>query len=401
LKALRTLAVTAAAALVVGATRAPPPAVPRAPEPAPSAPAYPSAAPVPPEIPVALLVDLSTGQHLLAREIHRRFMPASVTKVMTAYTAFTIMGEGRVSPGRRFQISQELEDEWSGEGSSMFLKAGQQPTFGELLLGATTVSGNDASVALALASVGSVQNWIAEMNRNAANLGMRDTHFGSANGFPDEGRTFTTAYDLALLGEAVVTRYPGLYRRYFGHRTLTWSGLTQVNHDPITGRVPGADGMKTGFTSEAGYTFIGSGERDGRRLVMVIAGSPTGTIRDDTARALMEWGFSNFTTDLLTERGVAVGDAMVQDGSARTVALRTARPVRISRPIGSAAVKPQLAIRYQGPLMAPVQEGDQVAVLTVTVDGLPPYEVPLEAAATVEKAGFLQRMVNGIVGFVS
>lgn len=390
------MAATVAAAFLAGAASAPALGAPIAGE---SAPASPSAAPVPPEIPVALLVDLATGQHLFAREIHRRFMPASVTKVMTAYTAFRLMEQGRVSATTPFLISPQLEAEWSGEGSSMFLKAGERPTFGELLLGATTVSGNDASVALALASTGSVRSWIAAMNRNAADLGMRDTHFGSANGFPDQGRTFTTAHDLSLLGEAVVTRYPAFYRRYFGHRTLTWRGLTQANHDPITGRVPGADGMKTGFTNEAGYTFLGSGERNGRRLVMVIAGAPTSNLRNDTARALLEWGFRNFTTTLLAEQGVTVGEARVQDGSARTVPLRTARPVQISRPVGTRGAV-QLAIRYQGPLTAPVHEGDHVAALIITPDGLPPYEVPLEAAASVEQAGFLRRLANGLVGLV-
>ena len=357
-------------------------------------------APVPQDIPVALLVDLSSGQYLFAREPNRRFMPASVTKVMTAYTAFRLIEDGRISTSTPYQISQELEDEWSGEGSSMFLKAGERPTFGELLLGATTVSGNDASVALALATTGSLESWTALMNRNAAELRMRNTHFGSANGFPDEGRTFTTAHDLALLGEALVTRYPGLYRRYFGHPGLTWRGITQANHDPVTGRVPGADGMKTGFTAEAGFTFIGSAERRGRRLIMVLAGAPTSEIRDVTARALLEWGFSNFTTATLADRGVILGRARVQDGAARHVALRTARPVVVSTPAGSAA-RATFSIRYQGPVAAPIAEGDPIARLHVEVEGLPPFDVPLEAAAPVEKAGFWHRLGNGLAGLVS
>jgi serine-type D-Ala-D-Ala carboxypeptidase (penicillin-binding protein 5/6) len=355
-------------------------------------------APVSSEIPVALLVDLSTGQHLFAREIDRRFMPASVTKVMTAFTAFRLIDEGRIHPSTPFLISRDLEEQWSGEGSSMFLKAGERPTFGELLLGATTVSGNDASVALALASTGSLQAWVRLMNRNAVDLGMANTHFGGANGFPDEGQTFTTARDLTTLGEALVTRYPGLYQRYFGHSTLTWRGITQQNHDPVTGEVPGGDGMKTGFTSEAGYTVIGSAKRNGRRLIVVLAGSPTARLRNDAARDLLEWGFANFTTRLLAEQGVTVGQARVQDGDARHVPLRASRPVVLTRPVGQQDSPPKLTIRYRGPLQAPIAEGDLVASLHIEMGSIPPYDVPLEAAESVGEAGVLDRLANGLAG---
>ncbi len=363
-------------------------------------PASATPAPVPRSIPVALLVDLSTGQRLYAREENRRFMPASVVKVMTAYTAFRLIEAGQLSTAMRYQISQELEDEWSGEGSSMFLLAGERPTIGELLLGATTISGNDASVALALATTGSVESWLELMNVNAADLGMHDTHFGSANGFPDHGRTFTTAHDLALLGGAVVTRYPALYRRYFGHRTLVWRGIVQENHDPVTGRVPGADGMKTGFTTEAGFTFLGSGMRDGRRLVMVLAGAPTTEIRDHAARAFLEWGFSGFAMQQLAPAGRAMGYAMVQDGAAARVALRTAADVQIALPVDAEA-EVEMSIHYHGPLIAPVAEGDEVATLHLEIAGQPPFEAPLVAAGSVAKAGFFRRISNGLSGWLS
>jgi len=282
----------------------------------------------------------------------------------------------------------------------MFLKAGERPTFGELLLGATSVSGNDASVAMALAATGSVRGWLDLMNANAAALGMRDTHFGSPNGYPDEGRTFTSAHDLALLGEAVVTRYPGLYSRYFGHRTMTWRNITQQNHDPVTGRVLGADGMKTGFTNEAGYTFLGSAERDGRRLIMVLAGAPKGKERDDAARALLEWGFSAFDTRQLAPAGALIGRARVQDGSSRHVGLRAIRDVKLALSAGSNPAT-SVSIRYQGPLLAPIAEGDEVAVLHVEIEGQPAVDIPLAASTAVEKAGFFRRIINGLAGLIT
>ncbi|MFC3099435.1 D-alanyl-D-alanine carboxypeptidase family protein [Altererythrobacter lauratis] len=354
-------------------------------------------APVPPEIPVALLVDVNTGQRLFAREENRRLMPASVVKVMTAYTAFRLVTEGRISTSTRVPITPELEKEWSGVGSTMFLKAGEAPTFGELILGATTVSGNDASVAIAQAAAGSLDEWLALMNENAAALGMRNTHFGSANGYPDEGRTFTTAHDLALLGSAIVTRYPDLYRRYFGHRTLRWRNIEQRNHDPVTGRVAGADGMKTGFTSEAGYTFLGSAERGGRRLVMVIAGAPTSQLRDETARGLLEWGFSGFATRLVAPARTPLGEARVQDGSARKVALVAARDVRLAIP-HDAAAEPVYTITYRGPLAAPIRAGQEVARLHVRLGDDEVLDLPLLAAEDVTQAGFFRRIINGIVG---
>ncbi|MFB0611404.1 D-alanyl-D-alanine carboxypeptidase family protein [Aurantiacibacter poecillastricola] len=339
-------------------------------------------------------MDTSNGQTLFEREAGRRFVPASVTKVMTVYTAFKLIDEGALRTEMPFQYTQELEDAWYNEGSNMFLRAGEQPTIGQLLLGITTVSGNDASVALAVAATGSLENWLALMNANAAELGMNDTHFGSPNGYPDGGQTYTSARDLALLGEALTKNYPELYKRYFGHRGLRWGGIAQDNHDPVTGRVDGADGMKTGYTREAGFTFLGSAERDGRRLMMVLAGSPNGGLRDRTARELLEWGFDNFEQSMLVPSQAVVGHALVQDGESPRVALRTPVAVRTTIPRGTALGDVTMEIVYRGPIEAPITDGDRIAQLRVSIDGEPTLEFPLEAAATVERANAWQRIVN-------
>ena len=360
--------------------------------------------PVPAAIPVALLVDLGSGQTLYARDPARRFMPASVTKVMTAYTAFRLVEQGRLRLDAQFLYTPELEAAWYGEGSNMFLRAGERPTIDQLLLGVTTVSGNDASVALAEAATGSLDAWLALMNAEAARLGMRDTHFASASGFPDGGRTYTTAHDLALLGEALTQEFPGLYRRFFGHRSLTWRGLTQVNHDPITGRVLGADGMKTGFTNEAGYTFLGSAERNGRRLVMVLAGSPRGSMRDEAARGLIEWGFAQFRLAPLFAPGAIVGQARVQEGSRRHVALVAPDGVAVSLPLGAQPAPGgawRLAIAYDGPLRAPLDAGEEVATLRLLDGETVVMETPLVAGEAVARAGLWRRIVNGLAGLVA
>ncbi len=282
--------------------------------------------PVDEDIPVALLVDQTSGQTLYTREPDRRFVPASVTKVMTVYTAFDLIARGKLPTDRMVVIDQALEDEWGGEGSTLFLEAGDHLTIGELLLGVTTVSANDGAVALGRAALGSDEAWLAQMNANAAALGMRDSHFGSPNGYPDEGKTWTSAHDLALLAEAITTRFPGLYKRYFGHKGLSYHNIAQSNHDPITGVVEGADGIKTGYTRQAGYNFLGSAERDGRRLTLVIAGAPTATIRNRAARKLMEWGFDNFSSRRLLYADTRVGFAEVQGGDALSVPIKDLRP---------------------------------------------------------------------------
>lgn len=355
-------------------------------------------APVSAAIPVAYMLDLSTGQTLYSRDPGRLFMPASITKVMTAYTAFRRIAEGDLSTATRITISEQLEEEWSGEGSSMFLLAGQTPSVEDLLMGTTTVSGNDATVALAQVSVGSLDAWLDLMNENARELGMSNSHFGSPNGFPDGGKTYTNAYDLAILGKAITTDYPALYKRFFGHMTLNWNGRTQANHDPVTGRVAGADGIKTGFTSEAGYTFLGTGERDGRRLIMVLAAAPDTPTRDTAARAFLEWGFSSFSKQQILPAGQAVGQARVQNGETDTVMLRTSDTVLASIPKQSQG-DVQLSIRYRGPLEAPILAGDPVAKLRVSIAGMAPFDVPLEAAQSVGQAGFFKRLTNGIAGF--
>jgi len=359
-----------------------------------------TAPPVPDVIPIALLIDLSSGQTLFAREADRRFVPASVTKVMTAYTAFRLIEQGRIAPQTPVTISREVAELWSGEGSSMFLEAGDKVTIDALLLGVTTVSANDGAVALAMAATGSQEAWLGLMNRHAAELGMRDTRFGTPNGWPDEGRTYTSARDLAILAEALTTRYPELYRRYFGHRGMSYRNITQANHDPVTGIVEGADGMKTGFTRQSGYNFLGSAERNGRRLVMIIAAAPSASIRNSAARDLLRWGFEAFESRTILPRDLPVGQIKVQNGATGTVALRTQRAILASVP-QQRADEVRLSIRYRGPIEAPIAEGQQVAFLHVEVPGQLPHDVPLVAAEPVARANMFQRLRNGLVGLVS
>jgi D-alanyl-D-alanine carboxypeptidase (penicillin-binding protein 5/6) len=235
------------------------------------------------------------------------------------------------------------------------------------------------------------------MNENAARLGMHDSHFNLPNGYMDEGKTYTSARDLVRLADALTTRYPELYHRFIGHHGMSYHGITQNNHDPITGVVPGADGIKTGYTEQAGYNFLGSAERGGRRLAMVIAGAPSPAIRNKSSRQLIEWGFRNFSSRELLPKGIAVGEAMVQNGSATSVALATEAPVFANLPVGQDA-DARLSLRYRGPIEAPIRRGEEVATLRIAIAGQEPHDVPLVAAADVRQANAWQRLRNGVAG---
>lgn len=358
------------------------------------------AVPTASEAPVALLVDLGSGQVLHARRPDARFMPASVTKVMTLYLAFELIEQRRLDPAQVFAMSPAIARDWRRVGSTMFLDAGERVQVDDLLLGIANVSANDGAAVLAEGQAGSVAAWTALMNRTALGLGMTGSHFESPNGWPDEGRTFTTASDLVALARAMITRHPDKFGYYIGRTGFDYKGIAQVNHDPMIGRVSGADGIKTGFTNEAGFSYLGTARRNGQRLVLVLAGVPNGRLRARIARAYVEWGFAAFERRQLFAPGAVVGEARVQDGAARSLALKAAGPIAINLPKGS---NRSLAatIRYEGPLRAPIAAGQEVAVLEVTAEGVAPARIPLYAAESVDTAGPLDRVVNAALGIFS
>ena len=349
--------------------------------------------------PVALLVDLSSGRTLFARDPDRRFLPASVTKVMTAYTAFDLLSQGKLKASQMMTVRDDAWQEWHAKGSRMFLGRAAQVSVDDLLMGITTVSANDGCIVLAEGAAGSVDGWVALMNGEARKLGMKDSHFGTPNGWMDNGNTYYTAHDLARLANAMLTRFPVYYHRYIGHKSLRFDNITQFNHDPTLGIVPGADGIKTGFTNEAHYTFLGSAERGGRRLVMVLAAVPTAPERARAARALLEWGFNAFESYPLFGAGATVGMADVQQGAEATVGLTAPRAYFATLPKGSSAPV-SLRVKYEGPLKAPIVKGAQIALLEIRIGTEPPSSVPLVAANDVARGSAFDRLRTGLSGLM-
>ena len=360
-----------------------------------------SAAPAPPAaaaaIPVVLLVDGGAGQVLYARRPKLRFLPASTTKAMTAYTAFEMIGRGELDIDRRFVVSPQTFSGWHGKGTSMNLASGEAVSVGVLLQGITTISANDAAIVLAEGVAGSVPLWAARMNAEGARLGLRCSHFATPNGWPDGGATYVCAEDLVKIGRALAERHPALYRRFIGRKQMAWNGIVQQNKDPTLGVVCGADGIKTGHTGEAGYNFLASAARDGRRLYLVVGGARSEPERAAAARELLEWGFAAWHARPLFAAGAVVAEAQVQGGAARSVSLVADRPIALAIPAGSA---PQIALRlhYRGPLSAPIARRAPVAELEMVVAGQPSVRVPLVAGRAVPLAGPLERLRNGLMG---
>ena len=349
--------------------------------------------------PIALLIDINSGRVLFERQSHRRFVPASLTKIMTSYVAFELIKAGKLRLDQRFRMSAEAFGQWHRVGSTMFLANGSDTSVAELLEGIVTVSANDGSIVLAEGTAGSVAAFTAMMNAKARELGLKDTHYNTPNGWMDEGETYVSAADLAALSTAMITRHPDLYRRFYGHERLAFRGVEQANHNPLYGYVAGADGVKTGFTNEAGYGFVGSAIRGDRRLMMVVGGYDNGKIRARESRAFLEWGFAAFEAHPLFAQGSRIGTARVQGGEDRTVALAAPRELALTLPRGAGA-RYTMVIRYKGPLRAPIAKGAAVATLVVRVRGQAETRLPLVAAEDVPVAGMAARLRNGLLAML-
>lgn len=349
--------------------------------------------------PVAYLVDAASGATLFARDEKRRIPTASMAKMMTAWVAFEAMKAGKIKPQQTFVVSNNVWTHWNNTGSSMFLKAQEKVSVENLLHGVLTVSGNDASVALAEGIAGSEAAFVKMMNVEAKKLGMVDSHFGTANGWPDKGVTYSTAHDLSMLAQKIITDHPALFREYFGQRSFSWSGVTQPNRNPLLGAINGADGMKTGHSDEAGYCLVGTVRQGDRRLLMVIAGLPTQAARISEARHLMQWGFDAWDAKPLFRNGRVVAQLPVQLGDLSRVAAVAPRDLSAAIRKGTAA-KFTLAIRYHAPLKAPFRKGAEIAQLTVKFPDGRTQIMPLIAAQSVDRAGFWGRAWNGAKALV-
>jgi len=355
--------------------------------------------------PIAYMEDLSSGAVLFARDADRRMPPASMAKMMTVYVAFDMLKKGELKLDHMVTVRPETWAKWHGPsaGSTMFLSANESVSVANLLYGIVTLSGNDACVVLAESISGSEPAFTERMNRVAAQLGLKDSHFGTSNGWPDNGVTYVTAHDLAKLASATITNHPQLYKQFYAKRDFTWgktmggSAITQANRDPLLGRVAGADGLKTGHTEEAGYGFTGSAEQNGRRLVLVVAGLKSSTERANESVRFMDWGFRAWQSKPIVAKGRKVEEASVQMGGSSSVGLMAPKALTVTVPAGTS---PNLNAKvvYQGPVKAPIKAGQHIADLVVSMPDGVEQRMPLVAEKDVAEAGFFGRAWSGLTG---
>ncbi|WP_242122582.1 D-alanyl-D-alanine carboxypeptidase family protein [Sphingobium sp. Sx8-8] len=358
------------------------------------------------EAPIAYLKDLSSGAVLYDKGGETRMPPASMAKMMTVHVAFRLIQKGDLKLDQKFTVRPETWQQWHGPqaGSTMFLSPGEQVSVENLLHGIVTLSGNDACVVLAEGIAGTEQAFVALMNQEAKRLGLKNSNFGTSNGWPDEGVTYVTAQDLASLAEATIEETPSLYKKFYATRAFTWgktmggADIEQGNRNPILGKVPGADGLKTGHTEEAGYGFTGSAEQEGRRLVMVVAGLTSANQRIAESVRFMDWGFRAWKAQPLFKKGQTVETAEVQLGSATSVPLVAPQDMAVTLP-RAASSNISVKVSYTGPIKAPIAKGQKIAQLIISTPDTPPQVLPLVAGEDVSEAGIFGRLWNGLKSF--
>ena len=353
--------------------------------------------------PIAFMKDLSSGAVLYAKDADRRMPPASMAKMMTVYVAFDLIRKGELKLDQVFTVRPETWKQWHGPtaGSTMFLSPGEQVSVANLLHGIVTLSGNDACVVLAEGISGTEPAFVALMNQQAKKLGLANSHFGTSNGWPDNGVTYVTARDLASIAEATVRDHPQLYKTFYSQKEFTWgktmgagADITQENRDPLLGRVEGADGLKTGHTDEAGYGFTGSAQQGDRRLVMVLAGLGSKGDRVTQSVSFMNWGLHAWKSVPIVAKGRRVQTAEVQLGAASTVGLVAPTNLAITVP-GGLGADTSVRVVYNGPVKAPIAAGQHIADLVVATPDMPLQTLPLVAESAVGPAGFFARIVAG------
>ena len=390
----RALFALAAAALVAGvaAQQFPPhPAVPR-----PVVPQVP--VPPPPDVDAQswVLMDYATGQIIASKNPDARRAPASLTKVMTDYVVSAEIAAGHIHPTDMVTISQHA---WQAggagtDGSTSFLKLGSQVQLEDLLKGMIIQSGNDAAIALAEHTAGSEQAFVGLMNAYAKELGMTNTHYSNASGYPVDDH-YSTARDIAILTRALIHDFPADYA-ISKIKEFDWNGIKQANRNELLWRDPSVDGVKTGHTAEAGFCLDASAKQGDERMIAVVMGASTNRARADSAMALLNYGFRFYETHKLYEAGKPLATPRVWKGVDDHLPIGPSGDVLVTVKRGDYA-KLKATIDIPATLIAPFAKGQRIGTLHLSLDGQPLEDVPLVALQAEPQCGFFGRLWDSIL----
>ena len=357
--------------------------------------AAPAIIPAPPELAAEgyLLIDATTGAALVEFNADQRLPPASLTKIMTSYVAAKEIERGTITLNDRVAVSIKA---WRMEGSRMFIQEGTKVRLEDILRGIIVQSGNDASVALAEHVSGSEDAFAELMNQYAQQLGMTDTHFVNTTGLPDENH-YTTANDLSRLTVSLINQFPGHYKIY-SEKHFTYSDIRQPNRNKLLMRDSSVDGVKTGHTDAAGYCLVASAVRGDMRLLSVVMGASSEESRAAESQKLLTYGFRYFETAHLYRADEAFRQVRIWGGQHSTVKLGLTADVVVTIPKG---VRDQLqaGIQIKNEIHAPIEKGDELGSLTVSVPDNEDISVPLTALNGVQEAGFFARIWDSILLF--
>jgi D-alanyl-D-alanine carboxypeptidase (penicillin-binding protein 5/6) len=340
--------------------------------------------------PHAILIEADSGSVLFEKGADDLIAPASLSKLMTAEFVFNEIKQGRLKPTHEFIVSTNA---WRRGGapsrtSSMFIPIHSRVAVDDLLHGVIIQSANDACIALAEGISGNESAFAEQLTKRARELGLTKSTFGNSNGLPDP-RQVMTARELAKLARHIIETYPEFYKLY-SEREFTWNKIRQYNRNPLLNMNIGADGLKTGFTKEAGYGLVGSAVQNGLRLIVVVSGLKSEKERADEAKKLLEWGFHNFQSALLFNDGQEIAQAKIYGGEKGHVLLMARKEVRLMVPRTSRE-KIIARVVYTGPVPAPVQQGQKIGTLKVWRGDFVVLEVPLQAAESIGAGSMSQR----------
>lgn len=351
-----------------------------------------SLVPAPPTInaDAYLLIDYTTGETLVAHNVDERLPPASLTKLMTAYILAEEVDAGRLSLDDNVTVSRNA---WSQNptfrGSSlMWIEPGKPVTVGELEKGIVISSGNDATVAIAEHIAGSEEAFVSLMNNYAEALALTATHFENTHGLPYPDH-LTSARDLAVLAAATIRDHPERYKVY-KQQSYTYNDITQYNRNHLLREDPSVDGLKTGYTSVAGYGLVASAEREGMRLISVVLGSNSTRSRKAETRALLNYGFRFYQNVTPLTAELSLGETRLWKGLKDTVSGGVLTAPTLTMPRSNAAT--EVVATFADPVLAPLKRGDEIGLVQVFLDGELLFEQPLQALEDSEAAGFFKRL---------